>query len=87
MYFLSTRSRRVRREALRLLLDTHALLWAVSDPQRLPASVAERIADASTLVYASAASSWEIAIMAALGKVTTDAHRLAQSIRDTGFRE
>lgn len=68
-------------------MDTHALLWAVSEPRRLPPAVAEQVSDASVLVYASAASAWEIAIKAALGKLTADARVLARGIHDAGFTE
>lgn len=50
------------------LLDTHALLWWLGDQERLPQQVAETIRN-SELVYVSAASTWEIAIKRALGKL------------------
>lgn len=46
---------------MRLLLDTHVAIWAVSDRARLRADVREMIATAPT-VYVSMASIWEIAI-------------------------
>lgn len=46
---------------MRLLLDTHVAIWAVSDRPRLRADVIEMIATAP-LVYVSMASMWEIAI-------------------------
>lgn len=72
---------------MRLLLDTHALIWALSSPRRLPARVVERLEDPSTVVYASAANTWEIAIKAALGKIEADLDELAKAVRDTGFTE
>jgi PIN domain nuclease of toxin-antitoxin system len=52
-----------------LLLDTHALLWALAgDPRLGPAAVAA-IADRANAVYASAASAWEMAIKVGLGKL------------------
>ena len=51
-----------------LLLDTHILLWAVSDADRLTDQVQTRLDDpAETLVF-SAASLWEIAIKTALNR-------------------
>ena len=41
---------------MRLLLDTHALAWALSAPERLTAVVREVLLDASTMVYVSAVS-------------------------------
>lgn len=52
-----------------LLLDTHVLLWALTEDQRLQPDVRERIADGRTPVYVSAASAWEITIKQALGKL------------------
>ena len=51
-----------------LLLDTHVLLWAASDPDRLPAGVRQRIEDTTEQVVFSAASIWEIAIKNSLGR-------------------
>jgi PIN domain nuclease of toxin-antitoxin system len=72
-----------------LLLDTHILLWALDTPHRLPQDVAAQLESPETGVYFSAASIWEIAIKAALGKI--DFHYspedIAQAARDTGFVE
>jgi PIN domain nuclease of toxin-antitoxin system len=54
---------------VRLLLDTHVLLWALGDPDKLDASVRSVIEDAESHVVYSAASTWEIAIKAALRKL------------------
>jgi PIN domain nuclease of toxin-antitoxin system len=57
---------------VRLLLDTHALLWWLADSRRLPATWRRAIADADTQVLVSAATVWEIAIKRGLGKVRID---------------
>jgi PIN domain nuclease of toxin-antitoxin system len=54
---------------VRLLLDTHALLWWLSDDPALPASARKLIARASNTVLVSAASAWEIATKLRLGKL------------------
>lgn len=72
---------------MKLLLDTHALIWALAAPRRLPERVVERLADADTAVYASAANTWEIAIKAMLGKIELDLDELAEEIRNVGFTE
>lgn len=54
---------------MRLLLDTHVLLWALTDDARLRPDVRDRIADGRTEVLVSAASAWEIAIKRALGRL------------------
>jgi PIN domain nuclease of toxin-antitoxin system len=53
---------------LNLLLDTNVLLWWFADSRRLNEDARETIA-ASPLVYVSAASTWEIEIKRALGKL------------------
>ncbi|MDZ7670223.1 MAG: type II toxin-antitoxin system VapC family toxin [Gammaproteobacteria bacterium] len=53
-----------------LLLDTHALLWWWTDDANLPASARRMILDESNEILVSAASAWEIATKARLGKLT-----------------
>lgn len=53
----------------RLLLDTHALLWALSDPDRLAPDARGAILDPANEVFVSAASAWEMAIKAGLDKL------------------
>ncbi|MBA3588121.1 type II toxin-antitoxin system VapC family toxin [Methylibium sp.] len=53
---------------MRILLDTHILLWALDSPHRLPASVRDDLADPANDVLFSSASIWEIAIKAAQGR-------------------
>lgn len=57
-------------QAVNLLLDSHALLWALHDPQRLTSTAREVISDPRSLVYFSAASVWELELRAAKGKLT-----------------
>jgi PIN domain nuclease of toxin-antitoxin system len=54
---------------LRLLLDTHALLWWLTDDRSLPASARKLIARGSNTIVVSSASAWEIAIKVRLGKL------------------
>ncbi len=54
---------------MRLLLDTHALLWWLTDDRSLPASARKLIARGSNTVVVSAASAWEIATKVRLGKL------------------
>jgi len=53
---------------LRLLLDTHVALWAITDDARLPARIRAIIADPRNTISVSAAGVWEIAIKHALGR-------------------
>ena len=54
---------------MRLLLDTHILLWWLAGDRRLSAPIREAVADPETDVVVSAVSAWEIAIKKALGKL------------------
>lgn len=51
---------------MRLLVDTHLLLWAAASSSRLPRGARALIEDPANEVYYSAASIWEIAIKSAL---------------------
>lgn len=54
---------------MRVLLDTHALLWAVLSPKSLSRRAATVIANNANDVLVSAASAWEIATKVRLGKL------------------
>lgn len=53
---------------MRLLLDTHVLLWALADDRRLPQRARKLIVDADNEVWVSAVSIWEVSIKHALGR-------------------
>ncbi len=74
---------------MRLLLDTHVLLWAISDPDRLDRGTRDLLEDAANEVLFSAASIWEIAIKARLGRADFAARpeEVAREARMTGFVE
>jgi len=55
---------------MRLLLDTHILLWWLYDPARLRRSVVAAIATPENDVFVSAAVAWELSIKQALGRLT-----------------
>lgn len=54
---------------VRLLLDTHALLWTLLEPDRIPDTVLDQIRDHTTELLVSAASAWEIGTKFRLGKL------------------
>ena len=54
---------------MKLVLDTHTFIWAVSEPEKLSARARTVIASTDNDVLWSAAGSWEIAIKVALGKL------------------
>lgn len=69
---------------MRLLLDTHVLIWW-DEGARLSSEARNAIRDAD-LVYVSAVSGWEIAIKTALGRLTTT-RSVTQAIEESGFEE
>lgn len=54
---------------MRLLLDTHVLIWALRDPDRLSGPAAEAIRAETSDVFVSMVSPWEIAIKKSLGNL------------------
>lgn len=68
---------------MRLLLDTHALLWWLADSGLDPIT-ARAVSDPRNDVFVSAASVWEIAIKKALGKLSAP-DNLAEAIAGSGF--
>ena len=71
---------------MRLLLDTHIFLWSVAGNPLLKAAT-RRFIESADEVFVSAASLWEIAIKARLGKIEADADELVAAITQSGFVE
>ncbi|MHB1013748.1 MAG: type II toxin-antitoxin system VapC family toxin [Desulfurivibrionaceae bacterium] len=69
---------------MRLLLDTHILLWVMTNDTALSPTARETISKA-TVVYASAVSIWEVSIKTALGKLKLDQDRFMKALPATGF--
>ena len=67
---------------MKLLLDTHVLLWWLADDPRLGADARALIAEPSHAVLVSAASVWEIAIKRTLGKLAFDADLVAVMVEN-----
>jgi PIN domain nuclease of toxin-antitoxin system len=65
---------------LRLLLDTHILLWWLGDDRRLKSPERNAIADAEAVVHVSAATVWEIAIKRSLGRLDLDVEAFGQAM-------
>jgi PIN domain nuclease of toxin-antitoxin system len=74
---------------MRLLLDTHALIWAAQSPELLPDVSRLAIEDARNIVYASAVSAMEIATKYRLGKLRvspTLAEHFVEAVVQLGFK-
>ncbi|MDH6625416.1 PIN domain nuclease of toxin-antitoxin system [Streptomyces sp. LBL] len=68
---------------MRLLLDTHVVLWWLDDSAELSGEIKDLL-DTEPAVYVSAVSPWEIAIKQSLGKVEGP-QDLAERVRDSQF--
>ncbi|RJQ46661.1 MAG: type II toxin-antitoxin system VapC family toxin [Gammaproteobacteria bacterium] len=72
---------------MRVLLDTHVLLWWLKADKRLSKEAEAIIKDPSNAIFVSAASVWEIAIKAALGQIEVDPAAVTEAIAPSGFTE
>lgn len=74
---------------MKLLLDTHLLLWAAGQPERLSAKAKKLLSDPANELLFSAASLWEIAIKNTLGRpdFRVDPRILRRGLLDNGYAE
>jgi PIN domain nuclease of toxin-antitoxin system len=74
---------------MKLLADTHILMWAAIAPEKLSMAAATALKDESNQLFYSAASIWEVAIKSALHKTNfnTDARVLYRGLLDAGYIE
>ena len=72
---------------MRLLLDTHVILWWLADDRRLRGPERHSIANRDALVYVSAVTLWEIAIKRNLGRLDLDVEVLEQELQAGGMLE
>jgi len=70
---------------VRLLLDTHILLWWLDDDPRLSIQADALIADQTNEVFVSPLSLWEIAIKSRLGKLRADIDEVQRMTLESGF--
>jgi PIN domain nuclease of toxin-antitoxin system len=74
---------------VKLLLDTHLLIWAAADDAALPNEARAAIEDTDNALYFSVASIWEIVIKSMLGRddFRVDARVLRRNLLDAGYEE
>lgn len=74
---------------MRILLDTHIMLWALVDSPRLPESARELIMDGANDIYFSAVNVWEVAIKRVLVRkeMPVSASQLMSFAREAGYTE
>jgi PIN domain nuclease of toxin-antitoxin system len=51
-------------EGLRILLDTHVLIWSAAEPEKIPEEVAKELEDEQNELWFSPISIWEIMLLA-----------------------
>lgn len=68
---------------MRIILDTHVLLWSLLAPKRLSVRERELIDEGEVLV--SAATMWEISIKAAIGRLECNPRQVLDAIQPAGF--
>ena len=74
---------------MKLLLDTHLLLWAAGQPERLSSTARALIGDPKSDLLFSAASLWEVAVKRGLGRpdFRVDPRLLRRGLLDNGYEE
>ena len=74
---------------MKLLLDTHLLLWAAAEPEKLSAAARELIEVPENDLLFSVASLWEVAIKSSLGRpdFRIDAGLWRRALGDAGYTE
>jgi PIN domain nuclease of toxin-antitoxin system len=74
---------------VKVLLDTHLLLWAARQPDQLSAAAREVLDDPRNELVFSAASLWEVSIKSGLGRsdFQVDARLLRRGLLDNGYSE
>lgn len=73
---------------MKLLLDTHVLLWSATEPDRLAPAARAALEDGTHEVFVSVVTAWEIAIKQSLGKLTLAAPAerwVPEVLKRTGF--
>lgn len=70
---------------MKLLLDTHALLWWLSDDPKLGDHARDLIADPANDILVSAVSLWEILVKVRAGKLVADIQEILDEMKVQGF--
>lgn len=70
---------------MRYLLDTHVILWWLTEPEKIHTKAQKIIRDRSNEILVSSASFWEIAIKKSIGRLTLP-HNLLETVAIEGFK-
>lgn len=69
---------------MKILLDTHVLVWALSSPERIKPKVQDLLVDTDNIVFVSIASLWELQIKKSLNKISLPDDFISQ-LQENGF--
>jgi PIN domain nuclease of toxin-antitoxin system len=72
---------------MKILLDTHLLIWVCEDSKKLSPKIKKIIIDGKNDIYFSTASIWEIAIKKSLGKIDVDLELLVNQLEEMNILE
>ncbi len=70
---------------MRILLDTHILLWWLKDDRRLPDDAVNIIGKTANDIFMSTVNAWEIAIKKSLRRIQIDMDEFLESIKNSGL--
>jgi PIN domain nuclease of toxin-antitoxin system len=70
---------------VKILLDTHALLWWLTDDAQLGPQAREFVEDPGNDVLVSMVSLWEMAVKTRIGKLEADIRQIADAVQQDGF--
>lgn len=71
---------------MRILLDTHALLWLLGGNSRLESAAADLVTDPANDVFFSAVSLWEIGVKQRIGKIAATPAKVIDGCLRTGLQ-
>jgi PIN domain nuclease of toxin-antitoxin system len=69
---------------MKILLDTHVLVWALSSPEKIKPKVQDLLVDSDNIVFVSIASLWELQIKKSLNKISLPDDFISQ-LQENGF--
>lgn len=72
---------------MNLLIDTHILLWWLTDDAKLPKNARRLISTSDNAIFVSHASLWEIQIKAMAGKLTANLQDIIQQLPENNFQQ
>lgn len=70
---------------MQYLLDTHVVLWWLTEPEKIHSKARKIIKDRANTIFVSSVSFWEIAIKKSLGRLTLP-HNLLEAVAIEGFK-